>query len=89
MKAGKIFFYNDKAFIVSCAIFEFSLAGPPDVVSGSEPDRNQLVSLLAVGLVDHLVDGGVPVQRLVLLHIARVAGCVTQILDRALTQSRL
>ena len=37
------------------------LASAPDVVGGSKPDIDNLVNFVAV-LVDHLVDGGVPVQ---------------------------
>ena len=59
------------------------LAGVPHVVGGSKPDVNDVVRLVAV-LVDHLVDGGVPVQRLVLLHIPGVARGAPQISVRDL-----
>ena len=59
------------------------LAGAPHVVGGSKPDVNDVVSLVAV-LVDHLVDGGVPVQRLVLLHISGVTRGAPQIIVRNL-----
>ena len=59
------------------------LAGAPHIVGGSKPDVNDVVRLVAV-LVDHLVDGGVPVQRLVLLHISGVASGAPQIIVRNL-----
>ena len=63
------------------------LAGAPHVVGGSKPDVNDVVRLVAV-LVDHLVDGGVPVQRLVLLHISGVARGAPQIIVRNLWSHR-
>ena len=48
------------------------LPSAPDVVGRGKPDVHDLVIFVAV-LVDHLVDGGVPVQGFVLLHIAGVA----------------
>ena len=54
------------------------LPGAPEVVGGGKPDVDDLVFLVAV-LVDHLVDGRVPVQRLVLLHVPSVARGVSQI----------
>ena len=54
------------------------LASAPDVVGGGKPDVDNLVHLVAV-LVDHLVDGGVPVQGLVLLNVAGVARSVSEI----------
>ena len=54
------------------------LPGAPEVVGGGKPDVDDLVFLVPV-LVDHLVDRGVPVQRLVLLHVASVARGVSQI----------
>ena len=47
------------------------LPGAPEVVGGGKPHVDDLVFLVAV-LVDHLVDGGVPVQGFVLLNIAGV-----------------
>ena len=54
------------------------LAGAPEVVGGGKPDVDNLVDLVAV-LVDHLVDGGVPVQGFVLLNVAGVARSIPQI----------
>ena len=54
------------------------LPSAPDVVGRGKPDIDDLVSFVAV-LVDHLVDGGVPVQGLVLLNIAGVSRGIPQI----------
>ena len=54
------------------------LPSAPDVVGRGKPDIDDLVSFVAV-LVDHLVDGGVPVQGLVLLDVPGVARSVSQI----------
>ena len=80
-------------FVVACLHLQpvwegRGLAGAPHVVGGSKPDVNDVVRLVAV-LVDHLVDGGVPVQRLVLLHIPGVARGAPQISIRDLWSHRL
>ena len=54
------------------------LSSAPDVVGRSKPDVDNLVPFVAV-LVDHLIDGGVPVQGFVLLNIAGVARSISQI----------
>ena len=77
-------FHSCKLLPVACLHLQpvwkgLGLASAPDVVGGSKPDVDNLVHLVAV-LVDHLVDGGVPVQRLVLLHISCVARCISQVL---------
>ena len=79
-------------FVVACLHLQpvwegRGLAGAPHVVGGSKPDVNDVVRLVAV-LVDHLVDGGVPVQRLVLLHIPGVARGAPQIIVRNLWSHR-
>ena len=56
------------------------LPGAPEVVGGGKPDVDDLVFLVPV-LVDHLVDGRVPVQRLVLLHVPSVAGGGPQVIE--------
>ena len=75
-------------FVVACLHLQpvwegCGLAGAPHVVGGSKPDVDDVVSFVAV-LVDHLVDCGVPVQRLVLLHISGVARGAPQIIVRNL-----
>ena len=71
-------------FVVACLHLQpvwegRGLAGAPHVVGGSKPDVDDVVRLVAV-LVDHLVDGGVPVQRLVLLNVPRVSIRIPQVL---------
>ena len=84
--------YTRHLFIVACLHLQpvgesRGPAGAPHVVGGSKPDANDVVRLVAV-LVDHLVDGGVPVQRLVLLHISGVTRGAPQIIVRNLWSHR-
>ena len=85
-------FHSCKLLPVACLHLQpvwkgLGLASAPDVVGGGKPDVDNLVHLVAV-LVDHLVDGGVPVQRLVLLHISGVARGAPQISIRDLWSHR-
>ena len=77
-------FNSCQLLVVACLHLQpiwkrLGLASTPDVVSRGKPDVDNLVHLVVAVLVDHLVDGGVPVQGFVLLNVAGVARSIPQI----------